>query len=376
MDRPQSLRRSAFTLIELLVVIAIIAILIGLLLPAVQKVREAAARMTCQNNMKQIGLSIHNYESSNQKLPPSMNTRGFCTNVLLLPYLEQDNAYRLWEPSFASIPGASWWASFVLPVLADYGTLPAGQTTFAQDAKVKAFLCPSAYGSGDYQGFLIRRLWGISGVHFPSGGAWGTAGTSSAGPVQTGSTVGVTSGGWGTTMANMGYTNYAPNIGRVATDVAVFTNADGTTTPQNAYAGPFRFDTRALPILAVTDGTSNTIGYLESAGGFVNFGTASADTGTIAGMPYGHAYFASNFGVCPVAPISPATTNNCYPDGMASTNSKLLTGLPMGLPSSRHNRRINTMFMDGSIRAFSSDIGQGVYAAMAGSSDGVIVSFD
>jgi prepilin-type N-terminal cleavage/methylation domain-containing protein len=115
-------RRRGFTLIELLVVIAIISLLVGMLLPAVQKVREAANRISCTNNLKQIGLAVHQYHDSYHQVTPNRLGDLHATwPILILPYLEQDNLFRQWNLALSYFD----------------------QSTVARQTPVPTYFCPS-----------------------------------------------------------------------------------------------------------------------------------------------------------------------------------------------------------------------------------------
>jgi prepilin-type N-terminal cleavage/methylation domain-containing protein len=140
---PNLSRRCAFTLIELLVVLAIIMLLMGLFLPAVQRVREAANRVACANNLKQIGVALHHYHNDYDRLPPSrMADRRATWAVLILPYMEQDNLHKQWELDKTYYQ----------------------QTDAARMGQVKSYFCPSRRNVSTYPRMSLAG-------DFPSNGA-------------------------------------------------------------------------------------------------------------------------------------------------------------------------------------------------------------
>ena len=262
----RSERRSAFTLIELLVVIAIIALLMALLLPAIQKVREAANKMLCGSNLRQIAIASHNYHGDYNRLPPgSLTSYGALMNTwsrnvtdgpvvgalpLLLPYLEADNVKKLLtfnESLTTGVPGRSenWWA--ITP------TALALQNQAAAQAKLKMFECPSDNLRDQIpQSYvIIATTWFFDGTSTPN---WWIA-EPWAGYYPTSTT---------SFWTNLGRTNYA-----------VCNGGSGTPTGANAgndvfgkYQGCFsNRSSLTLGQLTVQDGTSNTILFGESLAG-------------------------------------------------------------------------------------------------------------
>jgi prepilin-type N-terminal cleavage/methylation domain-containing protein/prepilin-type processing-associated H-X9-DG protein len=356
-------RRSAFTLIELLVVIAIIAILIGLLLPAVQKVREAAARMSCTNNLKQIALASMNYESSYGKFPPGLMTSpnsqqansgkyvgiGPMVGVLahLLPYVEQDNVYKqIPQDMFNPNTTLGAWAYSYAPFDFNDPSVPSslqngtGYLKPAADAVIKPFLCPSDNaGSG------------------PGTGLW-----------NQGVAQGIIDGmgyyiGPPTNHVYVDYVLDVPNYGHEMgrTNYVGCGGAYGKVDPadtDNASWLPFTgiyYQNSKTKIADVTDGTSNTIAFGEHLSGVHKDGQRQFEISWM-----GAGWWYTKYGLAPI-----------YPDEFGNGSSDYT----FRMFSSKHTGVINFAFCDGSVHSVSKTADFNAFIYMSGMADGRVVDF-